>query len=186
MTVLYEKWDSPGTNLVAIYDDRYEAQTFTVGNTGDNVSHNITSVKLRMRYVDAQNDFIVSIRAVDGSGEPTGPDLTSVVVSGSELTTVTAWIEITLPPYTLLANTKYAIVVGAPDAPGGGGGIIELSRSSSHGYGGGNVCYSTDYGVTWGTNATRDYTFYEYGLRLYNRIKKVKTKNNTKLIGRKQ
>lgn len=183
MSTLYERWDSPGDNLHAMYTKYYLAQTFTVGNTGDNVSHNITGIKLRMRYVDAAWNFIVSIRAVDGAGNPTGPNLTSTVVNSSELTTNIAWIEITLPQYKLDKNTKYAIVIGAPDAPGGGGGIVEWSRSTGHGYTGGNWVYSSDYGVTWIPNLSREFTFYEYGL--YNRVKTGKGQNKAKLFGKR-
>lgn len=181
LTVLYERWDSTGDHLHAVYYKYYFAQTFTVGNTGNDVSHLITSLKLRMRRVDTPREFIASIRATDGAGLPTGPDLTSAIYTDT-LPLYIEWIEITLPQYKLTRNTKYAIVIGAPDAPGGGGGIVEWSRSTAYGYGGGAWCYSVDHGVTWGTVLTRDFTFYEYGL--YNRVKTGERQNETRLTGK--
>ena len=183
MAILYEKWDAAGENWHTMYEKRYFAQIFTVGNTGTNVSHLITSVKLYLRYFGTQVPLIVSIRAVDGAGLPTGPDLTSTSYTGPipfECQPV-IWVEITLPQYRLIRNTQYAIVVGAPTA-GGSGTVIDMSRSTNHGYGGGTWAYSTDWGVTWGKTATRDFQFKIYGL--YNRVKTGKGQNKTKLRGR--
>lgn len=182
MTALYERWDAIGNSLHAMYEKRYFAQTFTVGNTGANKTHNITSVKLRLRRVLFPGDYIVSIRAVDGADLPTGPDLTSTIMDGNALDTTVGWIEITLPQYVLHSNTKYAIVVGAPDCPGAGT-IIEISRSTVHGYTGGTWAYSTDWGVTWGKTDTRDFQFKTYGFAIARFFRTIVTTNETPLNG---
>lgn len=184
MAILYERWEAAGENWNAMYGKRYSAQTFTVGNTGDNVSHLITSVKLYLRYFGTQVPLIVSIRAVDGAGLPTGPDLVSTSYTGPipfECQPL-IWVEITLPQYRLIRNTQYAIVVGAP--AGSVGDIIDMSRSTDHGYGGGAWCYSTDWGVTWGQVVTRDFQFKIYGL--YTRVKFGKGQNKPKLEGKRE
>lgn len=183
MSILYERWDAAGDNLQGIYGKRYYAQTFTVGNTGDNKNHHITSVKLRMKRTGSPGMFIVSIRAVDGAGLPTGPDLTSTLYDGDTLPLVIQWIEITLPAYRLKKNTQYALVVAGPDVPGGeeDADIVEWNCSASHGYGGGAWCYSIDWGVTWSQVVTRDFQFKEYGLQ--NRAKTGKGQNKQKLKG---
>lgn len=162
---LYERYITGCGTFDAVDGDRYFAQSFTVGNTGDNVRHYITSVKLLLRRVNTPGMFIVSIRAVDGAGLPTGPDLTSGTYDGDTLTGVAAWTEIILTPYLLNANTKYAIVIGNPVCPGGS--ILEICRATSAGYGGGVWCYSTDWGVTWGQHAGRDFTFQEFGFQFF-------------------
>lgn len=181
MAILYERYITAGGTLDAVYAERWFAQTFTIGNTGANVGHIISSVKLLIRRVGTIGWFNVHIRATDGAGLPAGPDLASGTYDGDTLPTSTAFIEITLTPCQLLAGTKYAIVVENGDQ-GGGGSILEWRRSTSAGYGGGSWCYSTDSGVSWGTNLSRDYTFYEYGL--YRRAKTGIGQNKTKLIGR--
>lgn len=181
MAILYERYIRPGGTLDAVYDKRWFAQTFTIGNTGDNVGHIIDSVKLLMRRVGTIGWFNVHIRATDGAGLPTGPNLASGTYDGDTLPGYTTWIEITLTPYSLHAGTKYAIVVENSDQ-GGGGSILEWRRADVHGYTGGSWCYSTDYGASWGTNLSRDYTFYEYGL--YRRIKTGIKQNKTKLTGK--
>lgn len=83
-------------------------QTFTVTSG----SHTVTSVYLHLSYVTPTNNTItVSIRATSGK-HPTGSDLTSGTMSESLLTSSLAWYQINMATeYTLVNNTRYAIVV---------------------------------------------------------------------------
>ncbi|GAH44261.1 unnamed protein product, partial [marine sediment metagenome] len=159
---LFERYITEGGTLDAVFDERWFAQTFTIGNTGENITHYITSVKLLMRRVGTPGWFNVYIRATDESGHPTGENLSSGTYDGDTLPTITEFIEITLTPYMLIAGTKYAIIVENSDHDGVGA-IVEWRRADVHGYTGGVWCYSTDYGASWGVNTGRDFTFYEFG-----------------------
>jgi hypothetical protein len=105
---------------------------------------------------------MVSIKATDGSGHPTGDDLTSGTIDGNSLSTTPTWYEIALTEYTLSAHTKYAIVVRAPN-----GNDLNLAPwrwdESSPTYAGGNREYSWDSGDTWDSSTSVDLMFEVWG-----------------------
>uniref|UniRef100_A0A6M3KJQ9 Uncharacterized protein n=1 Tax=viral metagenome TaxID=1070528 RepID=A0A6M3KJQ9_9ZZZZ len=133
------------------------AQTFTPDTT-----HIIGSVKLKMLRVDTPGTLTVSIRATDGSGHPTGPDLCSGTMDGDTISAVTPTL------YTiyiesgaeLTAAVKYAIVVRALSATGSD--KITCRADSANPYADGNLETSADSGATWSTTAGTDLMFYEY------------------------
>ncbi len=157
---LYEYYNSSSSGNDAIYKDRWGSQTFTV----DATSHTITSVKLLLYRVGTIGTVTASIRATDGSGHPTGSDLTSGTTNGNTLTTSSAgeWREITLTEYTLSASTKYAIVIRAPSADNFAGQSLYPKVKSPSAYSGGNVEASSNSGVSWSTQ-TYDLLFEVYG-----------------------
>ena len=161
---LYERYNTNDDDTNLFFSHYWQAQTFTVGNTGANEDHNITSVKLKMSRTGSPGTITVSIRAVDVNGKPTGADLTSGTTDGDTLTTDAAgeWREITLTSYGLSASTKYAIVVRIS------GGDISNNISwridgSTPTYGGGSYASSNDSGSFWGLDTEKDCMFEEYG-----------------------
>ncbi len=155
--IVNDDWDYtvnyPGCGTISL------AQTFTVGATG----HTITSVKLKLyRYDTSLGTLSIYIRAVDGSGHPTGGNLTSGTMAITDITTNTAgaWYEITLTEYTLTANVQYAIVV---NISGLVDGINWFADRSSPTYDGGNQERSTDSEATWISNTDRDQMFEVWG-----------------------
>ena len=109
---LYERYTTGEDHAAGIYGRYWKGQTFTIGNTGANENHNITSVKLKLFRQGSPGMLTVHIRATSG-GKPTGSDLTSGTTDGNTLTTAYAgeWREIALTPYELSANTQYAQIV---------------------------------------------------------------------------
>jgi len=179
---LYERFIAASGTTDAVYGARFFAQTITVGNTGANEKHLITSVKLLLRRVGSPGWFTIGIRAVDPvTGFPTGPNLTTGTMNGDTLLLFSTLTEVTITPYKLILGGRYAITIECPDCPGGGD-ILEVFRGNVSGYGGGSWCYSTDSGATWGTNLGRDYTFYEYGTQILARFT-AEQSNETKLSG---
>ena len=161
---LYERYNTGHDNYDYIYGAKWRAQTFTVGNTGANENHNITSVKLLLYRVESPGTVTVGIRAVDDDGKPTGSDLTSGTTNGNTLPTGSPyeWREITLTSYTLQASTKYAIVFRVPNGDSSNSCVWRRDASSPT-YTGGSKCYSLNSGSTWTTDTFNDFMFEEYG-----------------------
>jgi hypothetical protein len=156
---LYEYYNTGEDNAVGFHSTYWMAQTFNA--TSD---HSVTSVKLLLWRVGTIGTVTVSIRATDGGGHPTGSDLTSGTIDGNTLTTVPwgLWYEIALSPYDLTKDTKYAIVVRAPDAtlPDN----LRWSYDSTGTYAGGDMEDSSDSGTTWETTLVDlDFMFEVWG-----------------------
>lgn len=162
---LYERYNTGDTTGTGIYSTDWEAQTFTIGNTGPNEDHNITSVKLLLSRTGNPGTVIVSIRDTDGDGKPTGDDLTSGTTNGNTLPVHPnkEWREITLTPYPLSASTKYAIVVRAPDG-NYNNDIAWRIDDDDPTYEGGSEAYSSNSGDTWVLDESLDFIFEEYGI----------------------
>lgn len=160
MATLFEYYNTGDTGSDDLALATWRAQTFTPAT-----AHKITSVKLKLYRVGSPGTIIVSIRATDGSGHPTGADLCSGTTDGDTLTTDIGgeWREITLGAgYDLLADTKYAIVGRALDAYGAN--YVKWRREWGTGaYAGGNYEYSTHSGDSWDAAATSDFMFEDWG-----------------------
>jgi len=136
----------------------WHAQTFTAES-----SHSVCSVKLKVYRLGSPGDLTVSLRAIDTAGHPTGPDLAVGTIDGNALTTNDGgeWREINFTAsYTVIAGTKYAIVVRAP--AGGGGKVVKWFHDEAGTYAGGNRETSADSGSTWGSDLITDYMFEVY------------------------
>jgi hypothetical protein len=145
-STLYEYYNTGDDDGVGAFGTTWWTQTFTVGAS----AHTVTSVKLKLYRVGTPGTFVVSIRATDEDGYPTGSDLTSGTIDGNALTTSTtgSWYEITVTEYVLSANTKYAIVCRAPN--GDSSNQVVLRRDASDPtYEGGSNGASYDGGSSW-------------------------------------
>jgi hypothetical protein len=160
MTTQYEYYNAGDNQYVQAYGALWQAQTFTVGAVG----HSITSVKLKLARYGSPGTVTIGIRATDGSGHPTGGDLTSGTIDGNSLTTnlAGAWYEIALTELTLVANTKYAIVVRAPSAGDPNCVFWRMNRGSPT-YSGGLEEESTNSGGSWTAHSDEDCMFEVWG-----------------------
>lgn len=144
----------------SFWDKYWESQTFTVGSKG----HDIESVKLRVYRTGNPGIVTVGIRIVNGNNFPIGYDLTNGTVNANiKFYTWYSWIEISLTRYTLLANTKYAIVVRAINAPNVTNSIGWRYDSSNPTYTGGEEAYSENSGGSWVVRPTLDRMFEVWG-----------------------
>jgi len=163
MSQLYEYYNEGDDGDSALGGDIWTAQTFT-----PTTEHKITSVKLKLYRLGSPGTIIVSIKATDGNGHPTGNDLCSGTTNGDTLPTDSPyeWREITLGDgYLLSADTKYAIVVRALN-----GDVSNYIKwrfdTSSPTYTEGNYETSDDGGVSWSDSASRflyDLMFEDWG-----------------------
>ena len=159
---LYDFYNTGDDGFEILDPYRLLAQTFT---TGDD-SYSITSVKIKAYRLSTPGILIISIRNVDGDGKPTGSDLTYGTIDGDTFTTNEAgeWYEVTFTTgYTLLSNTKYAIVADTPDAIRGVTQVRWRGDFSSPTYDGGYVVTSPDK-IIWIINETEDMMFETYGI----------------------
>jgi len=156
MATLYDYHSTGDTTTAGFATTSWRAMTFTT--TG---AYTIGSVKLKL-YTSVVPDYVVaSIRATDGT-IPTGADLASGELAGTELETISPgdWIEITFTTaYALSATTKYAIICRTKTS-----GTCEWRLDISGGYATGSRCDSADSGVNWTEGTTsHDYMFKCYG-----------------------
>jgi hypothetical protein len=157
---IYEFYNTGDDGAQGIYAIYWYGQTF---NT--TVSHTIDGMRLRLYKAGTAGYLYVGIRACNTStGLPEGADLTSGVYDGSILVTNTSgsYREVTLTTYTLAANTQYAIICWGTGADASNG-IFWRSDNSSPTYTGGYYISSSDDGITWTSNTSRDYMFELWG-----------------------
>jgi len=133
------------------YGANWFAQTFTPATT-------FTTDKVMLQLQKASSpggNFVVRIRATDGGGLPTVTDLTTGSVTCASITTQ-GWYTVPITSYTFTAGTKYAIVISA--ASGNASNFIAAHKFGNY-YTGGNAVSSTNSGVTWTADTTRDFSF---------------------------
>jgi len=147
MSSLYENYNSGNDDNTGIGNTSWRAQTFLVGGT----EHTVTSIKLYISKIGSPTgDFLVSVRAVDGSNKPTGSNLTSGTTDVSTLPTspTQEWREVSLTEYTLEANTTYAVVLNFPNGDGSNY-VYWAVTNDPGGYADGKLWFSTDSGSSW-------------------------------------
>jgi len=160
---VFETYGEEDSTYYSIEDSvHWFSQTFTVGTTGSNEKFNITSVDLflnRAYYSPPEPTVTVSIKAVDGTGKPTGSDLSTGTITDSFGWN---WFNIPMSTYELQASTKYAIVIRVLNLGSTGNGVY-LDTKASGSYSGGNFFSSTDSGSSW-TSTARDMPFNVNGI----------------------
>ncbi|MBW1931472.1 MAG: hypothetical protein JRI56_00295 [Deltaproteobacteria bacterium] len=160
MSEKYEFNDNYSTsNVSSLYGDEWSSMSFT-----PSVSHYVQKVKLVLGKAGNPGDLTVSIRAVDGSGHPTGDDLASGVQLEADIPL--SWDEtqkfITFSsPAFLSAGTTYTIVARA--LSGDASNYVNWYKQTSDVYPGGNISYSEDGGSSWNISSF-DAAFEEWGI----------------------
>lgn len=162
---IYARYITGDTAASGSTATQWRGQTFTIGNTGTNENHNITSVFLKIYRVGYPGPLLVAIRAT-AAGLPVGGDLASGEIDGNTLTPITdgEWIRIALAPnYPLLASTKYAIIWHTPSSTPPAYVMVRVDTPTSY-YTGGTFVNSNNSGVDWNTESGYDFVFKEYGV----------------------
>jgi hypothetical protein len=105
-------------------------------------------------------NLTLSVRATSG-GLPTGADLASATIPGFSNGSATTNLSVVFgSPATLTSGTQYALILRPVAAPSVGGYF--WIRSSPSTYANGSRVTSTDSGVTWTADTTRDFNFKAY------------------------
>ena len=164
MAILYERYTTGDDAVKEIYGDNWRAQSFTVGNTGNNEKHTITSVEVLIYKVGSPPAALDAIiRAVDADGKPTGSNLSTGSKAESDVNTEPEqWNTIAMSAYELQPNTKYALILKQT-----GGNVSNSYKwrydTANATYGGGWALYSTNSGDTWSSTTDADFLFKIYG-----------------------
>lgn len=162
MAERYEYYNTPHDGFASIYNFWWEAQTFTPIQ-----AHRITKAYLLLSRYGLPGTVTLSVRATNGSGHPTGPDLCYGSFDGNTLpgSMPGDWPEITLGMGAELnAAIKYAIVLRAPG--GNTSNLIRWRRHSAGTYPRGWQEYSTNHGSSWTGQSWSDFMFEEWGQAL--------------------
>lgn len=155
----YEYYSILDPALANLYGIFWQGQTFTPWD-----AHSIEKVRLRMYRHGEPGVVSVAIKATDGDGLPTGVDLCSGETSGNTLPTdyTWKWRDVPVSPYYGLASdTKYAIVVRAPN--GDQNSFVRWRYARPQPYPRGIHVFSADEGTHWRKDTARDMMFEEWG-----------------------
>ena len=160
----YEFFDAGDDSDAIFYGASWYAQTFTLGVVATNEDIAVNYVMLKLQRQGNPGNLTVSIRAVDALGKPYGPDLATGTIDGNTIPTTVGgtWVKIPLTAATLLAATKYAIVMRCPTGSGGNQ-LLWSTDSSAPAYAGGSEASSLNSGVTWTLEPTWDGYFEVWG-----------------------
>jgi len=164
MATLYERYTTGMDTVLYVRGDLVGGQGFTIGTTGPNETHTITSITIKAYREGSPGTVTVEIWEADGNQHPTGSVLSSGTTNGNTFTTDTNGEErnIQLSAATLQKGTQYIVTVKAPS----GYYLNWLAWSvddSSSTYSGGFLTYSTDGGSSWVDESDTDAYFKEYG-----------------------
>lgn len=160
--VLFEHFKTHQDDTSNFYTNYWNAQTFT-----PSTDHTINEVRLWFyNVVGSPGKLIVSVKATDALGNPTGSDL---CFGTYDANTITAnpegeLVGINLGMGTDLASgTKYAIVIRSPS--GSKQDYLMQKGSNLGGYDGGDLRFSSDAGLSWTDKySIRDLYFEELGV----------------------
>ncbi len=129
-------------------DADQKAMTFTLGTTGNNLTFNITQIKVKLKNTGTPTgNQTWEIQGVQPDGSPDGTALSTGTLDMA-LVTAEGWYTITMSAATLEAGQQYALV--GKDGYLSAGNLLNWRYDDANGtYGGGNMWVSTNTGATW-------------------------------------
>ncbi len=149
-----QEWYTTGDDAANDFDADAVAiaQTFTLGTTGNNLTFNVSRIKV---FLDATIGAALTqiqtweIQGVQPDGSPDGNVLSTGTIDTSIITTTQGWYTIEMSSGTLEAGQQYALV--GLDGYTSVGNFVSwrLDANGSLTYTGGNGWTSADSGVTW-------------------------------------
>jgi|APSaa5957512576_1039674.scaffolds.fasta_scaffold01415_9 hypothetical protein len=134
---------------------QFDAQTFTIGTVGDNLTFNISSVDVKIKGGDADDTALVSVQGVKPDGTPDGVSISTG--TSAAIGETARWMNVTMTNAALKASTQYCLIVN----PGAGASYTIGWREdeSSASYAGGSLWRTNDTGGTWAEESTKDKMF---------------------------
>lgn len=151
----YEFFEGAVQSTSGVGQNYWEAQTFTVGNVGDNVQYTLNSIDLYLEKSVSPVNVTFEIRETNSSGYPIGSSISEVTLNSDLLPSSDDWYTIDMPEVVLNASTKYAIVMSCDDFES----YISGRLSSGANYSGGSAFSSSDSGSSWSEITNLDYLF---------------------------
>ena len=160
MATKYEFYTDTDANLFKVYGALWKAQQFT-----PSIAHRITYVKLKLRAMGSGFGLVTAnIKAIDGSGHPTGNALTFGTIAEASLSGTATWETIEFDGGAFLAaSTQYVIELHA--AAGDANNYCYWLGKADGTYTGGEALSSINSGNTWNVfSPTTDLTFEDWGI----------------------
>jgi len=156
----FEYYDSGNDANTTLMGLTWAAQTFTTTST-----FTFEEARLMLYREGAPGNVEVELKAVDGSGHPTGSALSTGTLNGNALTTETtgAWYAVDMTSYDLEYNTQYALVAHC-DYGYSNNTVRWHYDSGGATYAGGEKLVSANSGITWAAGAGEDYMFEVWGI----------------------
>ena len=151
----YENYTAGDDGAASVFGVNWYGQTMPTAT-----SHDLSKIRLRLYRVGSPGTVTVSLRAVDGGLDPTGPDLAVGTIDGNALTAATAgeFVDINVTtPYARVSGTTYALVVRATG--GDATNYVGWRKNSGAGFASGEYEASGDSGATWTPDAGQDFMF---------------------------
>ncbi|MGR3175077.1 MAG: hypothetical protein ACUZ8N_10815 [Candidatus Scalindua sp.] len=134
------------------------AQSFTIGNTGTNLTFNVSSVDVKIS-ASGSKDLTIKIQEVLPDGTPSGTDLATATLLNANIPAIgsPAWVNIPIIGTSLKASTQFVLILdlgslGAADT------LLWRVDASSPSYGGGNLLTENSSGV-WAVVSASDCMF---------------------------
>ncbi len=159
-TIIEEYVDNDDDSVNSNDTDPIIGQTFTIGNTGDNLTIELSEVSIKVSRTNTPGITAVEIFEVNPGGYPIGTALSTGSFDGDALgttnSTATPWTNITMTGATLKASTTYALVLTPADTDATDF-VNWRSDESSPAYTGGN--YIAFEGGAWIKNTGWDVMF---------------------------
>lgn len=136
-----EYFDSGGNTTPAVYIDRWYCQTFT-----PQVNATLGYCRVYINKSGTPTDSLtLAIKATDGEGKPTGPNLTEITLPHTSIGTSLAWITFNFPDIDIENGTKYALILSTGAAFLGYG----WRGNTAGGYPRGECWQSQNQGSSW-------------------------------------
>lgn len=136
-----------------VADVIWHNQSFTIGNTGANLTFNISSIDLKLSApATPAAALTIEVYNADPDGNPTGTAISTGSVAAANVGAAIVWHNIPMSSTTLKASTKYSIVFSSPTSTAGVGYNIRADTTAPS-YGGGTGSTSSNSGTTWGALA---------------------------------
>ena len=159
---LYEYNDPSCDSYVACYgdDDHMAGNQFTVGQVGDNEAFVMDSIEIVGCRSGYPGTTYIYVKALDGSGYPTGDTLARGSFDGDALGTTdhqdSIMVDVSSDEFQVSVSTQYCWFLVAPN--GDGDNLIHLSRETDDTYAGGYALYNI--GAGWGKDTGDDWDHY--------------------------
>jgi len=134
------------------------AQTFTLGTTGNNLTFNISQIKIKGKRLDDCGDITIQIQGVQPDGIPDGTTISTGILTQSEILTTDSWITVTMTSVALQAGQQYSLVVD-PAIHTAADYFSWRTDGSTPAYTGGQQVIATGDGQTSWTLGSRDMMF---------------------------
>ena len=158
--MLFEHLNQGDDNSIRADGTQLVGQSFT-----PTTAHTLTRIRLKLQRQGNPGSAIISVRAADSGGLPTGGDLSvgSLDTAGITTSGTGEWYFVEMSPVELEAGKQYVLILHVPGGDASNRLNCRWDRTDPP-YGGGTALYSWNGGQGWRTMPDFDLMFEEWGI----------------------